>query len=39
MTVEAAASGHGNLAHGQGHDTAWSMIVADQLGIAIDGSR
>jgi carbon-monoxide dehydrogenase large subunit len=26
----------GTSPHGQGHHTAWSMLVADQLGIAID---
>jgi len=26
----------GTSPHGQGHHTAWSMIVADQLGIAMD---
>ncbi|MGH3963230.1 MAG: xanthine dehydrogenase family protein molybdopterin-binding subunit [Pseudonocardiaceae bacterium] len=26
----------GSSAHGQGHDTAWSQIVADQLGVAFE---
>ena len=26
----------GTSPHGQGHDTAWSQIVADQLGVAFD---
>jgi len=26
----------GSSAHGQGHETAWSQIVADQLGVAFD---
>src|SRR5262249_20547771 len=26
----------GSSPHGQGHDTAWSQIVADQLGVAFD---
>jgi aerobic carbon-monoxide dehydrogenase large subunit len=26
----------GTSPHGQGHDTAWSMIVADELGISLD---
>ena len=26
----------GSSAHGQGHETAWSQIVADQLGVPFD---
>src|ERR1051326_3841398 len=26
----------GSSAHGQGHETAWSQIVADQLGVAFE---
>ncbi|MGH9102463.1 MAG: xanthine dehydrogenase family protein molybdopterin-binding subunit, partial [Acidimicrobiales bacterium] len=26
----------GTSPHGQGHETCWSMVVADQLGIAVD---
>jgi aerobic carbon-monoxide dehydrogenase large subunit len=26
----------GSSAHGQGHDTAWSQIIADQLGVAFE---
>ena len=29
----------GVSAHGQGHETAWSQIVADQLGVAFDDIR
>jgi carbon-monoxide dehydrogenase large subunit len=29
----------GSSAHGQGHETAWSQIVADQLGVPFDDIR
>jgi aerobic carbon-monoxide dehydrogenase large subunit len=29
----------GSSAHGQGHETAWSQIVADQLGVAFEDIR
>jgi carbon-monoxide dehydrogenase large subunit len=29
----------GSSAHGQGHETAWSQIVADQLGVAFEDVR
>ena len=29
----------GSSAHGQGHETAWSQIVADQLGVPFDDVR
>ena len=29
----------GASAHGQGHETAWSQIVADRLGVAVRGRR
>ena len=30
---------HGSSPHGQGHETAFSQIVADQLGVAVRGRR
>ena len=29
----------GSSAHGQGHETAWSQIVADQLGVPFEDIR
>ena len=26
----------GTSPHGQGHETAWSQIIADQLGVSVD---
>jgi len=31
--------GTGSSAHGQGHETAWSQIVADELGVPFDDIR